>query len=49
MQLFIYMFDNKTNQQHTRKASFRQCDLADDTPPRVGKITEKDYWQQKIR
>ena len=54
-QLFIYMFTNSkkhstaTNQEHTRKAALRQCDLADDTPPRVGKITEKDYWEQEIR
>jgi len=55
MQLFIYMFTkSKTyftsmNQQHTRNSSFRQCNLADDTPPRVGKVTEKDYWEQEIR
>jgi len=55
MQLFIYMFTNSkkhvtaTNQQHTRKSTSRQCDPADDIPPRVGKITEKDYWEQEIR
>ena len=55
MQLFIYIFTNSkkyyttTTQHHTRKFTLRQCDLADDTPPRVGKITEKGCWEKEIR
>jgi hypothetical protein len=45
--LFIYIFTNSkkhftaTNQQHTRKAMLRQCELAADTIPKSGENYRK--------
>jgi len=46
-QLFIYIFTNSkkhftpTNQQNTRNATLRQCELAADTPPQSGEKYRK--------